>query len=361
MADSEEEVDVLVQRVVKDISNAFKRNPNIGRRPRAALRVRWRLEGGFYRVAEVSVFPDVRRDEIGVIPCPEARCNRSPIVLVENKLGVESWCIKLLLPYVHHKLLLYRQRKHWLDRDGRSPGRQVTGTAGHRPGAGHAQGQNRRSSSVPQPWWTSPPPCCCSTPTSPPPGTSGRATAAWRRAPGRAADVCRVAGRSCCSAASSRRRRTFIWENWLSPSFPRARRRGSTGKARPALRAAPPPPRVELRCRWLCVGRRWVLQQLLLRFSPAAFGETGTSPPPDDQLTRTLGEEMKVCRDAACRYPSNYNAWSHRIWVLQRMARGSVKLLHDELSSTRPWVSMHVSDHSGFHYRQFLLQQLTAE
>lgn len=58
------------------------------------------------------------RDEIGVIPCPEARYNRSPIVLVENKLGVESWCVKFLLPYVHNKLLLYRQRKHWLDRDG---------------------------------------------------------------------------------------------------------------------------------------------------------------------------------------------------------------------------------------------------
>lgn len=59
------------------------------------------------------------RDEIGVIPCPEARYNRSPIVLVENKLGVESWCVKFLLPYVHNKLLLYRQRKHWLDRDGK--------------------------------------------------------------------------------------------------------------------------------------------------------------------------------------------------------------------------------------------------
>lgn len=31
----------------------------------------------------------------------------------------------------------------------------------------------------------------------------------------------------------------------------------------------------------------------------------------------------------------------------------------DELSSMRPWVSAHVSDHSGFHYRQFLLQELS--
>lgn len=59
-------------------------------------------------------------DEIGLIPCPEARYNRSPIVLVENKLGVESWCVKFLLPYVHNKLLLYRQRKQWLDREGRT-------------------------------------------------------------------------------------------------------------------------------------------------------------------------------------------------------------------------------------------------
>lgn len=29
MAESEEEVDVLVQRVMKDINNAFKRNPNM--------------------------------------------------------------------------------------------------------------------------------------------------------------------------------------------------------------------------------------------------------------------------------------------------------------------------------------------
>lgn len=46
----------------------------------------------------------------------------------------------------------------------------------------------------------------------------------------------------------------------------------------------------------------------------------------NEQLTRTLHEEMKVCCNAACRYPSNYNAWSHRIWVLQHMARGNIKV-----------------------------------
>lgn len=39
----------------------------------------------------------------------------------------------------------------------------------------------------------------------------------------------------------------------------------------------------------------------------------------------------------------------------------SSQVFHDELSSMRLWVSMHVSDHSGFHYRQFLLKELITE
>lgn len=37
----------------------------------------------------------------------------------------------------------------------------------------------------------------------------------------------------------------------------------------------------------------------------------------------------------------------------------SPQVLHDELASMRLWVSVHVSDHSGFHYRHFLLQELS--
>lgn len=38
-----------------------------------------------------------------------------------------------------------------------------------------------------------------------------------------------------------------------------------------------------------------------------------------------------------------------------------LQVLLDELSSMQLWVSMHVSDHSGFHYRQFLLKELMGE
>lgn len=39
----------------------------------------------------------------------------------------------------------------------------------------------------------------------------------------------------------------------------------------------------------------------------------------------------------------------------------SYKILLDELSSTKHWASTHVSDHSGFHYRQFLLKSLISQ
>ncbi|XP_073662303.1 protein prenyltransferase alpha subunit repeat-containing protein 1 isoform X2 [Tursiops truncatus] len=215
MAETSEEVAVLVQRVVKDITNAFRRNPHI--------------------------------DEIGLIPCPEARYNRSPIVLVENKLGVESWCVKFLLPYVHNKLLLYRTRKQWLNKD-------------------------------------------------------------------ELIDV------TC----------TLLL---LNPDFTTA---------------------------WNV--RRWVLQQLIQETSLPSFvtkGNLGIIPA--ERTQQLIREEMEVCGEAAGRYPSNYNAWSHRIWVLQHLAKLDVKILLDELSSTKHWASMHVSDHSGFHYRQFLLKSLVSQ
>ncbi|PNJ81411.1 protein prenyltransferase alpha subunit repeat-containing protein 1 isoform X2 [Pongo pygmaeus] len=250
MAETSEEVAVLVQRVVKDITNAFRRNPHI--------------------------------DEIGLIPCPEARYNRSPIVLVENKLGVESWCVKFLLPYVHNKLLLYRTRKQWLNRDELI---DVTCTL-----------------LLLNPDFTT----------------------AWNV------------------------RKELILSGTLNPI-----KDLHLGKL--ALTKFPKSPET-----W--IHRRWVLQQLIQETSLPSFvtkGNLGTIPA--ERAQRLIQEEMEVCGEAAGRYPSNYNAWSHRIWVLQHLAKLDVKILLDELSSTKHWASMHVSDHSGFHYRQFLLKSLISQ
>ncbi|XP_075582653.1 protein prenyltransferase alpha subunit repeat-containing protein 1 isoform X2 [Pelecanus crispus] len=247
MAESPEEVAVLVQRVVKDIRNAFQRNPHI--------------------------------DEIGLIPCPEARYNRSPIVLVENKLGVESWCVKFLLPYVHNKLLLYRQRKQWLNKDELI---DITCTL-----------------LLLNPDFTT----------------------AWNV------------------------RKELILSGTLNPL-----KDLHLGKL--ALTKFPKSPET-----W--IHRRWVLQQLIQENSlPSLVTKGNLGAAPVERIHRLVQEEMNVCSEAAGRYPSNYNAWSHRIWVLQHLGKLTVKVLLDELSSTKYWVSMHVSDHSGFHYRQFLLKSL---
>ncbi|KAM7077609.1 protein prenyltransferase alpha subunit repeat-containing protein 1 isoform 1-T1 [Ciconia maguari] len=247
MAESPEEVAVLVQRVVKDIRNAFQRNPHI--------------------------------DEIGLIPCPEARYNRSPIVLVENKLGVESWCVKFLLPYVHNKLLLYRQRRQWLNKDELI---DITCTL-----------------LLLNPDFTT----------------------AWNV------------------------RKELILSGTLNPL-----KDLHLGKL--ALTKFPKSPET-----W--IHRRWVLQQLIQENSlPSLVTKGNLGAAPVERIHRLVQEEMHVCSEAAGRYPSNYNAWSHRIWVLQHLGKLTVKVLLDELSSTKYWVSMHVSDHSGFHYRQFLLKSL---
>ncbi|NXE96630.1 PTAR1 protein, partial [Menura novaehollandiae] len=218
-------------------------------------------------------------DEIGLIPCPEARYNRSPIVLVENKLGVESWCVKFLLPYVHNKLLLYRQRKQWLNKDELI---DITCTL-----------------LLLNPDFTT----------------------AWNV------------------------RKELILSGTLNPL-----KDLHLGKL--ALTKFPKSPET-----W--IHRRWVLQQLIQENSLPSLATKGNlGAAPEERIHRLVQEEMNVCSEAAGRYPSNYNAWSHRIWVLQHLAKLTVKVLLDELSSTKYWVSMHVSDHSGFHYRQFLLNSL---
>ncbi|XP_042682712.1 protein prenyltransferase alpha subunit repeat-containing protein 1 isoform X3 [Centrocercus urophasianus] len=216
MAESPEEVAVLVQRVVKDIHNAFKRNPDI--------------------------------DEIGLIPCPEARYNRSPIVLVENKLGVESWCVKFLLPYVHNKLLLYRQRKQWLNKD------ELIDTT------------------------------CTLLLLNP------DFTTAWNV------------------------RKELILSGTLSPL-----KDLHLGKL--ALTKFPKSPET-----W--IHRRWVLQQLIQEDSlPALVNKGNLGVAPAERIHQLVQEEMGICSEAAGRYPSNYNAWSHRIWVLQHVGKLTTKLL----------------------------------
>ncbi|KAI0237318.1 Protein prenyltransferase alpha subunit repeat-containing protein 1 [Lamellibrachia satsuma] len=77
-----------------------------------------------------------------------------------------------------------------------------------------------------------------------------------------------------------------------------------------------------------------------------------------DVERKLVDHEIEVCTCAADRYPNNYNAWSHRSWLIQQFAAGDIQLLERELQATYLFVCRHVSDYSGFHHRQCLLEQL---
>ncbi|KAL0271815.1 UNVERIFIED_CONTAM: hypothetical protein PYX00_008797 [Menopon gallinae] len=132
--------------------------------------------------------------------------------------------------------------------------------------------------------------------------------------------------------------------------------------------------------------RRWVISEILNNVM--------------DKAT-LLQEELTLCEMIANRYHSNYHAWSHRIWTLQHLLPSSMHwnvrkrttkstildvsennmpqhlfcrvskskylsivnsetfcVYSEEIDSNFKWVSSHVSDHSGFHFRKFLITQI---
>ncbi|PIK60247.1 hypothetical protein BSL78_02809 [Apostichopus japonicus] len=103
------------------------------------------------------------------------------------------------------------------------------------------------------------------------------------------------------------------------------------------------------------VHKRWIVRHA---FTKQAEGNVDNRIVDTDEQTQTaLDTEMEGSRVAASGYPSNYNAWSHRIWTVKALARCSAEVLESELENTKSWVRQHVSDHSGLQYRQFLLSE----
>lgn len=70
-------------------------------------------------------------------------------------------------------------------------------------------------------------------------------------------------------------------------------------------------------------------------------------------------QELKTCTNAASRYQCNYYAWNHRMWVIKHCLNYSFVVLLSELSWSKSWIQQHISDHSCFQYRQYLLQEMS--
>ncbi|XP_002731215.1 protein prenyltransferase alpha subunit repeat-containing protein 1-like [Saccoglossus kowalevskii] len=252
------------RRILSDLSLAFTRDPSI--------------------------------DEVGFIPCPEALQNRSPIILQEHKLGLESWCISLLYQYAYNELLQAREKTVRL---------------------------------VPS-------------------DLIGCTRAVL------------IINPECYTVWNMRK------ELVCSHKLDIAADLKFNGLI---FTRQPKSPETFAHRKWLLVQLRQRLQEtkdmIDAKDSARNHDENGRHVvgnhrgKEDVVISDSIVEnEFKVCTLAAEHYSNNYSAWSHRIWVLQNLAVCDGRTISSELSKTVTLVSMHISDHSGFHYRQFLIQQI---
>lgn len=65
--------------------------------------------------------------------------------------------------------------------------------------------------------------------------------------------------------------------------------------------------------------------------------------------------EIGICDRCADKSSSNYHAWSHRLWVLQK---APPNVLKSEVFLTEKFIKKHISDYSCYHYRRSLLEHL---
>ena len=97
--------------------------------------------------------------------------------------------------------------------------------------------------------------------------------------------------------------------------------------------------------------RRWLVKFILME-----------SKQPSVNMDALLKNELKVANMAADRYANNCHAWNHRehaIGLLETLIPvGLNPLLQKEWEESSNWCNRHVSDSSGFAYRQFLLKKL---
>lgn len=82
----------------------------------------------------------------------------------------------------------------------------------------------------------------------------------------------------------------------------------------------------------------------------------------DFSSTDIVFNELTVGLKAAAGYPSNYNAWNHCFWFVQKLFEHEhFALIAQQWETTKVWCREHVSDHSCMQYRQRLLKCLVAD
>lgn len=97
--------------------------------------------------------------------------------------------------------------------------------------------------------------------------------------------------------------------------------------------------------------RRWLLKKMLAKISLNKL-----------QLpVNILPNELAVVHIASEKSQNNYYSWNHRIWCMESIASlctNMGNIVYNELSYTQEWINSHVSEHAGYHYRQYLITLL---
>ena len=97
--------------------------------------------------------------------------------------------------------------------------------------------------------------------------------------------------------------------------------------------------------------RRWILKLILNKDNKWN---------PDMELL--FCNEMQVSSMAANRYGNNCHAWNHKVYLIQLLEAllpsEFNSFLNDEWQESSKWCNRHISDYSGFVYRQILLKKL---
>ncbi|CAH1976951.1 unnamed protein product [Acanthoscelides obtectus] len=94
--------------------------------------------------------------------------------------------------------------------------------------------------------------------------------------------------------------------------------------------------------------RRWLLQRIKKKL--------------DHQIPFSLIQnEFSVTHMASEKSPNNYHSWNHRIWTMENMTSYNQlqQIIYSELSYTQEWINSHISEHVGYHYRQYLITLTT--
>ncbi|XP_068202805.1 protein prenyltransferase alpha subunit repeat-containing protein 1 [Palaemon carinicauda] len=118
--------------------------------------------------------------------------------------------------------------------------------------------------------------------------------------------------------------------------------------------------------------RKWMFSNIIARtvYIPANRGnglnennQNGVMDMVDSSsIKQFLFAELDLCTATANKHQNNYHSWNHRLWVIEQFCRYATlkDVCRLEYDATHSWVSVHVSEHSGLHFLQYLLDSIVS-